>query len=69
MFTGRTHALLLIVNRDIRVINQHTGKLLRELVLDPTRDYQPRNPPQTDKNRPVGSAYAHVLSESVHRTG
>lgn len=44
---ARTHVLLLIQDRDIRVINQQTGELLRELVLDPTRDYQPRNPTRT----------------------
>jgi hypothetical protein len=32
--------LLLVQDRHIRVINEHTGDLLRELVLDPTRDYQ-----------------------------
>lgn len=44
---ARTHVLLLIVDRDIRVINATTGDLLRELVLDPTRDYQPRGQPKT----------------------
>lgn len=41
---ARTHVLLLIQDRNIRVINENTGALLRELVLDPTRDYQPRGP-------------------------
>lgn len=44
---ARTHVILLVVDRDIRIINAATGELLRELVLDPTRDYQPRNPPRT----------------------
>jgi len=26
----------------IRIVNATTGELLRELTLDPTRDYQPR---------------------------
>jgi transposase InsO family protein len=43
---ARTHVLLLIQDRHIRVTNATTGQLLRELVLDPTRDYQPRNPPR-----------------------
>ena len=42
---GRPHAgtyvLLLVQDLDIRVINAATGELLRELTLDPTRDYQP----------------------------
>lgn len=32
---------MLIHDLHIRVINAATGELLRELVLDPTRDYQP----------------------------
>jgi transposase InsO family protein len=43
---GRTHArtpvLLLVADRHIRVLNAATGELLRKLVLDPTKDYQPR---------------------------
>ena len=31
----------LIDDRDIRVLDRHTGQLIRKLVLDPTRDYQP----------------------------
>jgi transposase len=42
---GRTHAgthvLLLVQDLHIRVIDAATGELLRELVLDPSRDYQP----------------------------
>ena len=46
---ARTHVLLLIQDRHIRVINEATGELLRELVLDPTRDYQPRGLPPGPK--------------------
>jgi transposase InsO family protein len=53
---GRTHArtpvLLLIDDRDIRVINATTGELLRHLTLDPTRDYQPTGKPKTKKPGP-----------------
>jgi transposase InsO family protein len=38
------HVRILIHNRDIRIINTATGELLRELTLDPTRDYQPQKP-------------------------
>jgi len=48
---ARTHVLLLVQDLHIRIINEATGELLRELVLDPTRDYQPQHPPQT-RNRP-----------------
>lgn len=45
---GRAHkherVRVLIHDRDIRVINTATGELLRELTLDPTRDYQPQKP-------------------------
>jgi transposase InsO family protein len=46
---GRTHAgtrvLVLVHDLDIRIINGATGELIRQLTLDPTRDYQPRNVP------------------------
>jgi len=42
---GRTHAgtrvLLLVHDLEVRVVDAGTGELLRELVVDPTRDYQP----------------------------
>jgi transposase InsO family protein len=45
---GRAHkhepVRILIHNDEIRIINPATGELLRELTLDPTRDYQPQNP-------------------------
>src|SRR5215217_402377 len=46
---ARTHVTMLIHNLAIRVINTATGELLRELVLDPTRDYQPRTTTQPTK--------------------
>jgi hypothetical protein len=30
---------LLIDDLHIRIIGRHTGQLIRELILDPTRDY------------------------------
>ena len=46
---GRAHkhtpVALLVADLDIRVIDTQTGELLRQLQLDPTRDYQPRNQP------------------------
>lgn len=46
---GRTHArtrvLMLVHDLHIRVINAATGELLRELTLDPTRNYQPTGRP------------------------
>ena len=53
---GGTPVLLLIDNLHIRVIGRHTGELIRELILDPTRDYQPRGlPPGPPKQSPTTS--------------
>jgi transposase InsO family protein len=53
---GRTYAgtyvLLLIQDLDVRVLNAATGELLRELTLDPTRDYQPTGRPPGPKKQP-----------------
>lgn len=38
---GRTVRLLI---HDLDVIDRITGGILRDLTLDPTRDYQPREP-------------------------
>lgn len=48
-----TTVTVLIDDLDIRVLNKDTGTLIRKLVLDPTRDYQPRgvkcgNSPEND---------------------
>jgi transposase InsO family protein len=37
-----TAVTLLVEDLHIRVINRHTGELIRELMLDPSRDFQPR---------------------------
>jgi transposase InsO family protein len=42
---ARTHVLLLVQDLEIRIINAATGELLRELTLDPDRDYQPTGRP------------------------
>ena len=57
---GRTHArtpvILLIHDLDVRVVHATTGELLRELTIDPTRDYQPtgktRYPKKTNDPEP-----------------
>ena len=41
---ARTHVILLIQDLDVRVVNAITGELLRELTIDTSKDYQPRNP-------------------------
>ena len=51
---GRTHAgtrvILLVHDLHIRVVNAITGELLRELTLDPDRDYQPTGAPKDHPN-------------------
>ena len=46
---GRTHArtpvLMLVQDLDVRVINAATGELLRQLTINPARDYQPTGRP------------------------
>jgi len=52
---GRTHArtrvLLLIQDLNIRIINAATGELLRELVLNTERSYQPTGQPRGGRRR------------------
>jgi transposase InsO family protein len=40
-----THVLLLVPDLEVRVIHAATGELLRQLTLDPSRDYQPTGRP------------------------
>jgi transposase InsO family protein len=46
---GRTHAgthvILLVQDLNIRIVNTATGELLRDLIIDPRRDYQPTGRP------------------------
>ena len=43
---ARTHIILLIDDLHVRVVHAATGELLRELIIDPTRDYQPTHAPK-----------------------
>ena len=53
---GREHArrrvFLLIADLHVRVIDAETGQLLRQLVLDPTKDYQPLGRPPGPTKKP-----------------
>jgi len=46
-----TPVLMLIRDLEIRVIAEDTGELIRELVLDPSRDYQPTGRDRYEKWR------------------
>jgi len=56
---GRRHAgtriTLLADDLHIRIIDRHTGELLRELTLDPSRDFQPRGVPPGPVRPPQNS--------------
>jgi transposase InsO family protein len=72
---------LLIDNLHIRIIHRHTGQLIRELILDPTRDYQPRGlpsgppkqtaatPPPASRSRPNRATAAGVKAGRRPPTG
>jgi Integrase core domain len=53
---ARTRVVMLIADHHVRVIDAATGELLRDLTLDPTRDYQPLGrppgPPPRKPQRP-----------------
>jgi transposase InsO family protein len=49
---ARTHVILLVQDLQIRIVDAATGELLRELILDPRRDYQPTGAPKGPTRRP-----------------
>jgi hypothetical protein len=53
---GRTYegtcVILLVQDLHIRVVNALTGELLRDLILDPNRDYQPTVAPKGPTRTP-----------------
>jgi hypothetical protein len=55
---GRTHAgthiLLLVQDLHIRIVDAATGELLRDLTLDPGRNYQPTGKPRKLPRRKTG---------------
>jgi hypothetical protein len=42
---ARTHVVMLVGHLHVRIVNAATGQLLRELTIDPSRDYQPTGRP------------------------
>ena len=55
--TGREHArtrvLILVNGLDMRIINRDTGELIRELTIDPSRNYQPTGKPRGRRKHPA----------------
>ena len=51
---NNTRVVMLINHLDIRIIHTATGEIIRQLTLDPTRDYQPTGAPIGGPRRPYG---------------
>jgi transposase InsO family protein len=49
---ARTHILLLVQDLHVRIIHAATGELLRDLTLDPTRNYQPTGKARRPRKQP-----------------
>jgi hypothetical protein len=65
--------LLLVQDLHVRIITAATGELLRQLTIDPTKDYQPTGAPKGPKRkRPApnaGSDLFRCLETSQGRGG
>jgi len=48
---ARTHILLLVQDLHVRIVDAATGELLRDLTLDPARNYQPTGKPHRPPSR------------------
>ncbi|MBV8178563.1 MAG: transposase, partial [Mycobacterium sp.] len=52
---GRTYSgtrvLILVQDLHVRIINAATGEFLRQLTLDPTKEYQPTGAPKSPKRK------------------
>jgi hypothetical protein len=59
---ARTHVIMIIRDLDIRIVNAATGELLRQLTLDPSRNYQPTG-------RPPGPTKATPRKRKLNRPG
>ena len=43
---ARTRVILLVQDLHVRVVNAATGELIRDPIVDPSKDYQPKNTPK-----------------------
>ncbi len=74
--TPRTHVLLLVPDLHVRIIDAATGELLRDLTLDPDRNYQPTrthspnpHPPADNDPAPPRGFGAILCLETSHWWG
>ena len=60
---------MLVQNLNVRIINAATGELIRELTIDPTRDYQPRGGhpgrPKSPEPQTQVQSYSYVLTHHM----
>ena len=47
---ARTRVVMLVQDLHVRILNAATGELIRELYIDPRRDYQPQQPASNQNN-------------------
>jgi hypothetical protein len=74
-----SHVVMLVQNLGIRIIQAATCELLRELTLDPSRNYQPTGRPPGPTRHPAPASQTEesgtltwvrgVLDVSRHHTG
>ena len=48
---ARTRVILLVQDLHVRIVDAATGELLRELIVDPSKDYQPTEHPEMTNTR------------------
>jgi hypothetical protein len=58
------HVLMLIHDTDVTISDTTTGEVIRQLTIDPAKNYQPRNT-RTKKNTP-GPKTGGVTDDSTH---
>jgi hypothetical protein len=64
---ARTPVLMLVQDLHVRIINAAIGELIRELVIDPARDYQPlgrRPAPNQEDPEPVEGSGSFLCPET-----
>ena len=56
---------MLVQDHDVTIINTQTGQIIRELTIDPTRDYQPIGQRKNLNLQNGGSGHANVLRHHI----
>ena len=56
---------VLVQDHDVTIINTQTGQIIRELTIDPTRDYQPIGQRKNLNLQNGGSGHTNVLRHHI----